>query len=561
MFKLNYRQIFNFSLPKALIKYKDNEWFREKLFIWTGPPVTRDTVCLLFVVSFCFVKHSSSHFLLLYVIISLSIYYYWVRFQQLKYTEPLHGKLQTVFDLSFDIRYLSALVPRSTFFAGFFAYICTIGVYLFYAVKSILVMSEPTSLSSGPWIESAKTSSAGFFPVSMTALIHLQCLIDPKEYQTKLGIAQNSMNFGKYFSFAYIFDNRGAAPFFGKFTNDLELLTLLENFSFEKFSLFQFFIFTYRTAFRLWIPLFSGGYQNFLVWWIHPYSEVSFINILGQPRYIFEPFIIAVSLVLEDSIQQIYASFYMDRWVFPLYAILNQPGFPFGLFQATNEAIGPLVSGLSFGQSEALVSIGPTPTKFSKFILTSLGYLLKYAPIYVPCEQARFRATHRFAEIIFSPFILGFQLFVFLFKIFIFIWVVGSLWAYDLLREVFSFFIINCQNLVSGFFIFNANWSKINILGNPSVPFMKGLPLFQTSQLCFSSASIYASWYLQNFRNFFLVYSLKEFLMVLSFHLKWISSLRWFPLIFYWSLSFFHPETAFSWIWIGLNPAFILNPF
>lgn len=533
MFKMNYRQIFNLSLPKALMKYKDNEWFREKLFVWTGPPVTRDTACLLFVLSFCFVKHSSSHFLLLYVIISLSIYYCWVRFQQLKYTEPLYGKLQTVFDLSFDIRYLSALVPRSTFFAGFFAYICTIGVYLFYAVKSILVMSEPTSLSSGPWIESAKTSAAGFLPVSMTSLIHLQCLIDPREYQTKLGITKNSLNFGKYFSFAYIFDNRGAAPFFGQFTNDLELLTLLENFSFEKFSLLQFFIFTYRTAFRLWIPIFSGGYQNFLVWWIHPYSEVSFINILGQSRYIFEPFIIAVSLVLEDSIQQIYASFYMDRWVFPLYAIMNQPGFPFTLFKVTNEAM----KWLSFGQSQTWtsgdVSIDPTPTKFSKFVLTSFGYQLKYAPIYVPCEKARFRATHRFAEIIFSPFILGFQLFVFLFKIFLFILVVGSLWAYDLLREVFSFFIINCKNLLSEFLIFNINLSNLTLLENPSVPLMKALPL----------------------------YSFKDFLIVFSFHLKWISSLRWWPLVFYWSSSFFHPETAFSWIWIGFNPAFILNPF
>ena len=188
---------------------------------------------------------------------------------------------------------------------------------------------------------------------------------------------------------------------------------------------------------------------------------------------------------------------------------------------------------------------------------------MKYAPIYVPFEQARFRATHRFAEILFSPFILGFQLFVFLFKIFLFIWGVGSLWAYDLLREVFSFFIINCQNLLSGFFIFNINWSKLNILVNPSVPFMKAFPLFQTSPLCFSSGSIYTSWYLQNFLNVLLVfpYSLKEFLIVLSFHLKWISSLRWFPLIFSWSSSFFHPETAFSWIWIGFNPAFIVNPF
>ena len=419
MFKLNYRQIFNFSFPKALVRYRNNEWFREKLFIWTGPSVTRDTACLAFVVSFCFIKHSSSHFLILYVILSFSIYYYWVRFQQLKYTEPLHSKLQTVFELSFDIRYLNILVPLSTFFSGFFAYICTLGVYLFYTTKSILLMSEPTALSSGPWIDSVKTSAAGFFPISMTTLIHLQCLVDPSEYQKKLGIPENSLNFGKYLSFAYLFDNMGAAPFFGRFTNDLELLKLLENFPFEKFSLFQFFIFTYRAAFRLWIPLFSAGYQN-LVWWIHPYSEVSLINLLGQPRYIFEAFNFAVCLLLENCGQQIYASFYMDRWFLPFYEYLNQ-------------------------------NSGPKSTKFSTFFLVLVSYILKYAPVYVPCEQNRFRIGKKIADILYSPFL-------WIFKVFLFISAIAGFWTYDFLRYFISFLVINYQNN----FLFTGIWIGFN---------------------------------------------------------------------------------------------------
>ena len=398
MFKFNYNQIFQLAFSKALVKYRNNDWFREKLIVWTVPPVARDSLCLLFVISFCFVKHSSSHFVVLYVIISISIYYYWVRFQQLKYSEPLHGKLQTVFDLSFDIRYLSAFVPRSTLFLGFFAYICTIGVYLFYAAKSILLITGDLKLpiswvqastnldgigskiAASLWIDSIQKSSAGFFPLSMTVLSPLQCLMDPSQYQTKLGITQNSFNFGKYLSLAYNFDNKGLAPFFGHFTTDLEILKVLEHFSFQKFSLFQFFSFTFQTAFRVWIPLFSGGYKNFLVWWVHPLSEGAFINILSQSRYIFEPYILAVSLVLENSIQQIYASFYMDRWVLPFCTSLNQ---------------------LTFG------------TKLSQFVHFSLGYVLKYAPIYIRGEQVRLQTTQKIVEILFSPFILGFQLLVF----------------------------------------------------------------------------------------------------------------------------------------------------
>jgi hypothetical protein len=442
VFKLNYRQIFNFSLPKALVRYRNNSWFREKLFVWTAPAVTRDSLCLLFVVSFCFFKHSSSHFLLLYVIISVSIYYYWVRFQQLKYTEPLHGKLQTVFDLSFDIRYLTALVPLSTFFAGFFAYICTIGVYLFYAAKSILLMSDRNPFHgfnsvanfvgccSGGWIQSAKTSSAGFFPRAVNELGSMAPL-NLEKYSSQVDL--RDLPGSLLPSFVYIFDNMGAAPFFGRFTTDLEILKVLENFSFEKFSLFQFFIFTYRTAFRVWIPLFSGGYRNFLIWWIHPASEASVINLLGQPRYLFEPFILAVSLVLENSIHQIYASFYMDRWVFPLCAFLNQQGFPFSWFvnfvdfRAVADKAGQQPTKLATGlthfmdfQYTKFGHVGCTkPTNLSKFVLLSIGYILKYAPIYVPCEQGRYQTIHKIAEIFFSPFIFGCKLFLFTLKAFI----------------------------------------------------------------------------------------------------------------------------------------------
>ena len=431
MFKFNYNQIVHFSFPKALRRYRNNQWFREKFFVWTIPPVARDSFCLLFVISFCFLQHSSSHFVLLYVIISISIYYYWVRFQQLKYSEPLPGKLQTVFDLSFDIRYLNAFVPRSTFFVGFCAYICIIGVYLFYAAKSIFVIASKAATERGStllgkltpslvdgridWIESIKKSSSGFFPVSgatictLTGCCPLQCLVDPSDFQGKFGLTENSFYFGKYLSFAYIFDNKGSAPFFGRFTTDLEILKALENFSFEKFSLFQFLLFTFRIGLRIWIPLFSGGYQNLLVWWIHPLNEASFINLFGQSRYIFEPFRLAVSVILENSIQQIYAAFYMDRWVLPFCANINQMTLPLSWLKKSSKEIEPFLE----QQPVKLSSVCVGETKLSQCVFWSLGYILKYAPIYIPGEQARFRGTQKIVEILFSPFLVGFQLLVF----------------------------------------------------------------------------------------------------------------------------------------------------
>ena len=520
MFKLNYKQLF--SLPVALAKYPSRSWLYEKILVWTVPPVTRDSVVGIFVLSFCFVRHRSSHFLVLYVIISFSIYYYWVRFLQLNYTEPLYGQLQATLDLAYDIRYLSRLVTLSPYILGLFSHICTIGLYLFYAGKSILVMSE-MSLGSpqesaqkllrdtlsgcspatdliemgsndpvveaatkflhldvkafqtllrvkgfGPWFLSVKNSSAGFFPISMTSLIHLQLIKDPDVLkplreavvnvptllEPEVGWTvrpypvESSSGYwvsprvkfwsvfyrafltkrfygmpAKYISFAYLFDNQGTAPFFGRFTNDLELMKVFGHFSFEKFSLLEFFTFSFRTAFRLWIPLFSVGYKDTLAWWIHPYAEFSLMNLFGYSRYIFEPFMIAVSLVLENSIQQIYASFYMDRCFFPVYHFLNQWNKlrPATLAETQNAFFHSLGGANLVGRSlETGSEFLFKPSKVSTFLLTLGGYTVKYAPIYLPCEEARIRTQLLIFEILFfRPFILAFKVFTFGVKIFI----------------------------------------------------------------------------------------------------------------------------------------------
>ena len=540
MFKLNYKQFL--SLPVALVKYGNRSWLYEKILVWNLPGATRDFTIGIFVLSFCFIRHRSSHYLLLYVIISFSIYYYWVRFLQLEYTEPFYGQLQFVLDLAYDIKYLSHLIAFSPIILGLFSHICTIGLYLFYAGKSILLTTEKAlmatsdsrtteqlagalgvpscdsvalgvakNLTSGssavgallpgnliedsahdpaieaaanylgvdlgafkallalkgfaPWFESVKNSSAGFFPISMTSLLHLQFVKDPEvlkplreaaaivptllEPETGSGFSpypvlsdhgywvSSKVQFwllaykaactskiygmpGKYISFAYLFDNKGTAPFFGRFTNDLELINLLGNFPFEKFSLLEFFTFSFRTAFRLWIPLFCVGYKDALAWWIHPYSELSLINVVGYSRYIFEPFMIAISLVLENSIQQIYASFYMDRLIFPAYYFLNhwnklRPA----TLEDTREAFLTSLSGAAF-EAGSVSELMPLkwanfkPTKFSQMILTLGGYIVKYAPIYVPAEEARIRNQLLIFEIIFlRPFIIVFKILTF----------------------------------------------------------------------------------------------------------------------------------------------------
>ena len=512
MFKLNYKQLL--SLPVAFVRYGNRTWLCQKIFIWILPSVTRDSAFGLFVLSFCLIKHRSSHYLILYAIISFSIYNSWVKFLQLKYTEPLYGRLQGKFDLAFDIRHLYRVVAVSPYLLGFFSHICTIGLYLLYAGKSILISAEQTAVATkalatataqelvsneavqgllqtgasvttiemsvadpviaaaakfvgvevgsfkallalkgfAPWFESVKNSSAGFFPISMTSLLHLQCVKDPEIaeplYQAFSRApelffyapyaVQSASNYwvspvvklwsdyyqayckglaygmpGKYISFAYMFAHNGGAPFFGHFRNDLELMKLLGNFSSETFSLFQFFGFSFRTAFRLWIPIFPLGYKDWLAWWIHPYSEISLINLIGQSRYIFEPFMIAVSLVLDNSIQQLYASYYMDRWFFPLFHFLNQWNKlrPATVLETRDAFFNPVDS-----VSEEVFK----PSKFSKFILNLTGYTVKYAAIYVPCEQARIRTQLYILElIIIGPFILAFKILTVSFRVFV----------------------------------------------------------------------------------------------------------------------------------------------
>ena len=541
MFKLNYKQLL--SLPVAFVRYSNRSWLCEKIWVWTLPPVTRDSAAGLFVFSFCFIKHRSSHYLLLYAIISFSIYYYWVRFLQLKYTEPLYGQLQAFLDLAFDIRYLYRLVTLSPYLLGFFSHICTIGLYLLYAGKSILVTVEQTTVPTregvqlaaakaietslegpaleaaakfvgldvgafqalltlkgfGPWFESVKNSSAGFFPFSMTSLLHLQCDKDPEMVEPLEAVLSRApellkqevgwchlpqavpsahgywvsprvviwsswyKNFcrrlvygmpGKYMSFAYKFQNNGEAPFFGRFTNDLEMMKLLANVSSETFSLFQFFTFSFRTAFRLWIPIFPLGYKDWLAWWIHPYSEISLINLIGQSRYIFEPFMIAVSLVLDKSIQQIYASFYMDQWFFPLYHFLNKWNKlrPATIEETRNAFLNPLSPLDSIGAdprhglvpedlTESFPEAGSElifkPSKFSKFILTVAGYSVKYAVIYVPCEQARIRTQLLIFEILFfRPFVVAFKLLTLSFKILV--WIVSDSFLHFIPEVIFD---------------------------------------------------------------------------------------------------------------------------
>ena len=512
MFKLNYKQLV--SLPVAFVRYENRTWLWEKILVWTLPSVTRDSSLGLFVLSFCLIKHRSSHYLILYAIISFSIYNYWVKFLQLKYTEPFYGRLQGKLDLFFDIRHLYRLVLISPYLLGLFSHICTIGLYMLYAGKSILVSAEQTVVATkalatakaqelvsneavrgllqagatttaieasledpvietaakfvglelgafqallalkgfAPWFESVKNSSAGFFPISMTSLLHLQCAKDPERvesfykafsrapelfshapcvyetsnhywvsplaaywkvyYQSLCRVLDFGMP-GKYISFAYKFAHNGGAPFFGRFTNDLELMKLLGNFSSETFSLFQFFGFSFRTAFRLWIPIFSLGYKDWLAWWVYPYSEISLINLIGKSRYIFEPFMIAVSLVLDNSIQQIYASFYMDRWFFPLFHFLNRWNTlrPATVLETRDAFFNPAdsVSGGVF-----------KPSKFSKFILNFTGYTVKYAAIYVPCEQARIRTQLYILELIFCrPFVIVFQILTLSLRVFV----------------------------------------------------------------------------------------------------------------------------------------------
>ena len=498
MFKLTYKQLV--VLPFVLGKYKNSRRLREQFLIWTLPSVMRDSVVLIFVVSFCFVKHRSSHFLVLYVIISFSIYYFWLRFLQLKYSEPLPSKLQAKYDLVFDIRHLYRLVALSPYLTGFFAVICILGIYLLYAGKSILLtaalasetvahetLEGPVEQAAAeflgmkmaafrrlldlkgfrPWLESAKNSSAGFFPISMTSLLHLQCFTDlhiwkpaeqalieqgksqlpglrllpeptslstisgsnlqaPNGVSNSLSVQLWSLFYQvflskqilgkptKYITYAYMFKNMGSGPFFGHFRNDLELVKLLENLSSETFSLFQFLRFAFETAFRLWIPIFSLGYKSWLAWWIHPYCDISLINLIGQSRYIFEPFMIGVSLVLDDSIQQIFASFYMDRWFFPAYHFLNgwNPLRPANMLESC---------AAYFNSSDG--KLGFQPNKLSKFILTVAGYNLKYASIYVPCEQTRIRVTLQIFKVLLSPIIIpvviGFHILVFSFKVFV----------------------------------------------------------------------------------------------------------------------------------------------
>ena len=324
MFRITYRQLFSFSFLKVLVRYSNRKWLRAK-FQWSAPFLTRDFCGAVFVFSFCFVKHSSSHFLLLYVIISVTIYYFWVRFQQLKYTESLPGKLQNRWNLCFDIRYLYRIVPRSTKFAGFFAYFSILGIYLFYAGKSILLITDPTgasevgSVKGGPWIQLAKTSTAGFFPISITSLIHLQCVGNPLQRQLKSPNSIPAEFLGKYWCFAYTFHNMGGAPFFGRFTNDLEILKFLGNFQFEKFSLFEFYNFTVQTVCRIWLPVIFGGYNQLLAWAVHPHYPEALLNIRLKHRFFFDQFANALIFVFPTSQQQIEATFQMNRWVWPVY--------------------------------------------------------------------------------------------------------------------------------------------------------------------------------------------------------------------------------------------------
>lgn len=523
MFKIKYRHLLRISAPGILVRYSNREWLREKFFVWTLPPVTRDTLCLLFVISFCFVKHSSSHFLVLYAIISLSIYYCWIRFQQLKITEPLYGQLQTVLNLSYDIRYLNIFVPLSTFFAFFFAAICIIGIYLMYATKSILLMCDPISgaekLIQGPapislaahfiggtngteqpgeqptklatnrllavgsswlqkifhlrgpvpqsgqqslvqvWVDSAKNSSAGFFPFCITELHHLQCFIDPTPYQLKNGfVTPNQVAnhvastlepfFGKYFSFAYIFENMGGAPFFGRFTTDLELLRFFHNFHFENFALLEFFHFTFQNAFRIWIPLFSGGFRKHLAWWFNPYSEItgpysvgstmdlSMINIIGIHRYFCDILFDGFWLVLPGSPRQLLATLSIRRILEPVYKL--------------------------------------DPSLFTEFLIGIASYLEKYAPIYVPLEQERIRAMETFASSISGPPTLVVWGFFRLFSDFLgpnlfalfcdFVSPYVSLWN-SLVRVLISLFDLfisfSIPFLASGFYFFFSSFQNI----------------------------------------------------------------------------------------------------
>ena len=129
---------------------------------------------------------------------------------------------------------------------------------------------------------------------------------------------------------------------------------------------------------------------------------------------------IAISLVLENSIQQIYASFYMDRLIFPAYYFLNhwnklRPA----TLEDTREAFLTSLSGAAF-EAGSVSELMPLkwanfkPTKFSQMILTLGGYIVKYAPIYVPAEEARIRNQLLIFEIIFlRPFIIVFKILTF----------------------------------------------------------------------------------------------------------------------------------------------------
>lgn len=355
MWKLDYRVFVSltiFTAPIRLVRYRNKLWLRTRLGVWALPTLSRDIAATLFLISFLFVKHPSSHFLKLYAIISFITYYLWVRFLQTKSPpQQYYKKLQILWNFLFDLRYLKRLMDRGIYYVAGFAYICIIGIYLFYATKSILMTVGETSepipgITSQIWKDLVKTSPAGFVFYKRTELIHLQCLVDPTEYQKTFVNIPHRL--GKYVSDVYHFNNKKFPPFFGRFTNDLEILKFLGNLDFQNFRLFTFFIFAFRTACRLWLPLFCGGYDRFLVWWDHPYEPTAFVNLTWHSRVYFSYFRRLICVLLPSSYDQICSQYFMEKIVFPLYDLIP-----------------------------------------SKFVLYCGGYALKYPPIYLPLEHFR----------------------------------------------------------------------------------------------------------------------------------------------------------------------------
>jgi hypothetical protein len=204
-----------------LVRSRHNARVRKKILV-TLPRVIRDLGLLSFFVPYFLLRHSSSYYAIGFVIATNGYYYYWVRFQQKKYSRSFYSELMRTYDLFYNVRTLSKAVPLLTYGPMFFfAFIFNSGLYLFYAGKSVL------AVYGRPW--------QGLLPIQIypsLAFFNRFLGVDPFQREAfAKGLAQ---------------------------ATDFEFLKILGNFPFENFSLLHFFFIAIRLALRARAPLLPG---------------------------------------------------------------------------------------------------------------------------------------------------------------------------------------------------------------------------------------------------------------------------------------------------------------